>query len=194
MESVVKILRRDLEFWNRAYRRSEEGYTPTEKELLAVDEGVWAASEAVGTETQLLLASQLPVLNWMFKGKVPSTHHTTDATWSKWIALITRLQMGNVSHPGILDVIMDWPEGKKFGTSLAEEGLHAKEAPPYNEPPGNEKKFVLFTDRSRCIVEKHHRWKAAVWSPMTSCRGHRRKRRIKSVLRGKGCPADLRCC
>ena len=26
----------------------------------------------------------------MFKGKVPSTHHATDATWSKWIALITQ--------------------------------------------------------------------------------------------------------
>jgi len=25
--------------------------------------------------------------------------------------------MGNLSRPGILEVIMDWPEGKKFGTS-----------------------------------------------------------------------------
>ena len=78
-----------LGFWSRAYRGSEENYTPTEKEILAVYEGVRAASEVVGTETQLLLAPQLPVLNWMFKGKVPSTHHATDATWSKWTVLIT---------------------------------------------------------------------------------------------------------
>ena len=85
-------------------------------------EGVRAASEVVGTEMQLLLAPRLPVLNWMFKGKVPSTHHATDATWSKWIALITqRARMGNLSRPGILEVIMDWPDGKKFVTSLTEE-------------------------------------------------------------------------
>ena len=80
---------RPLGFWSRAYRGSEEHYTPTEKEILAAYEGVRAASEVVGTETQLLLAPRLPVLNWMFKGKVPSTHHAPDATWSKWIALIT---------------------------------------------------------------------------------------------------------
>ena len=68
-----------LGFWSQAYRESEEHYTPTEKEILAAYEGVRAASEAVGTEMQLLLAPRLPVLNWMFKGKVPSTHHATDA-------------------------------------------------------------------------------------------------------------------
>ena len=58
----------------------------------------------------------------MYKGEVPSTHRATDATWSKWIVMITqRAQMGNLSLPGILEVIMDWPEGKKFGTSAAEE-------------------------------------------------------------------------
>ena len=76
-----------LGLWSQAYRGSEECYTPTEKEILAAYEGVRAASAVVGTETQLLLAPRLPVLNWMFKGKVPSTHHATDATWSKWIAL-----------------------------------------------------------------------------------------------------------
>jgi len=77
---------------------------------------------------QLLLAPRLPVLNWMFKGKGPSTHHATDATWSKWIALITqRARMGNLNRPGILEVIMDWPEGKKFGMSPAEEISQAKE-------------------------------------------------------------------
>ena len=94
----------------------------------------------------------------MFKGKVPSTHHATDATWSKWIALITqRVRMGNLSRPGILEVIMDWPEGKKFGTSPAEEVLRAKEAPPYNELPEDEKKYALFTDGSCRIVGKHRR-------------------------------------
>ena len=103
-------------------------------------EGVRAASEVVGTEMQLLLAPRLPVLNWMFKGKVPSTHHATDATWSKGTALITQqARMGNLSHPGILEVITNCPEGKKFGTSTAEEMSCAKEAPPYNELSENEK-------------------------------------------------------
>ena len=68
-----------------------------------------------GTEAQLLLAPRLPVLGWMFKEMVPSTHHATEATWSKWVVLITqRTRMGNPSRPGILEVIMDWPEGKDF--------------------------------------------------------------------------------
>ncbi|KAK4823102.1 LOW QUALITY PROTEIN: hypothetical protein QYF61_025840 [Mycteria americana] len=74
---------RPLGFWSRGYRGSEARYTPTEKEILAAYEGVRAASEVVGTEAQLLLAPRLPVLGWMFKGKIPSTHHATDATWSK---------------------------------------------------------------------------------------------------------------
>ena len=107
-------------------------------------EGVWAASELIGTETQLLLASQLPVLNWMFKGKDLYTHHATDATWSKWIVLIMQhAQMGNLGCPGILEVIMDWPEGKKLGTSPAEEISRAKEAPPYSELPATSTGTVL---------------------------------------------------
>ena len=169
---------RPLGFWSRAYRGSEECYTPTEKEILAAYEGVRAASEVIGTETQLLLAPRLPVLNWMFKGKGPSTHHATDATWSKWIALITqRARMGNLNRPGILEVIMDWPEGKKFGTPPAEEISRAKEAPPYNELPENEKTYALFTDGSCCIVGKHRRWKAAVWSPT---------RQVAEATEGKG--------
>lgn len=40
------------------------------------------------------------VLGWMFKGKVTSTHHATDAVWSKWIALITQWTwIGNTSLP-----------------------------------------------------------------------------------------------
>ena len=84
---MAKSLRRDLRptpgiLELSVHRGSEEGYTPTEKEILAAYEGVWAVSEVTGTETQLLLAPRLPVLNSMFKGQVPSTHHTTDATWS----------------------------------------------------------------------------------------------------------------
>ncbi|RMC18103.1 hypothetical protein DUI87_04982 [Hirundo rustica rustica] len=53
---------RPLGFWSRSYRGSKANYTPTEKESLAAYEGLQAASEVIGTETQLLLAPQLPVL------------------------------------------------------------------------------------------------------------------------------------
>ena len=123
-------------------------------------------SKVIGTEIQLLLAPWMPVLDWMFIGEFPPTHHATDATWSKWIAFITQwAQKGNLSHSGTLIVIMDWPKGKKFGTSPWEEVSHAKEAPPNNELPENEKKYALFTDRPCRIVGKHHRWNATVWSP-----------------------------
>ncbi|KAK4806255.1 hypothetical protein QYF61_013399, partial [Mycteria americana] len=159
---------RPLGFWSRGYRGSKARYTPTEKEILAAYEGVRAALEVVGTEAQLLLAPlALPVLGWMFKGRVPSTHHATDATWSKWVALITqRAWIGNPNRPGILEVIMDWPEGKDFGISPEEEVMHAEEAPLYNKLPENEKQCALFTDGSCCLVGKHWRRKAAVWSPI----------------------------
>ncbi|KAK4806933.1 hypothetical protein QYF61_027300 [Mycteria americana] len=146
---------------------SEACYTPTEKEILAAYEGVRAASEVVGTEAQLLLAPRLSVLGRMFKGRVPCTHHATDATWSKWVALITqRARIGNPSCPGILEVIKDWPEGKDFRISPEEEVTHAEEAPLYNKLPENGKQYALFTDGSCRIVGKHRRWKAAVWSPI----------------------------
>uniref|UniRef100_A0A8B9G813 RNase H type-1 domain-containing protein n=1 Tax=Amazona collaria TaxID=241587 RepID=A0A8B9G813_9PSIT len=66
---------------------------------------------------------------------------------------------------GILEVIMDWPEGKDFGMPPEEEVMHAEEAPPYNELSESEKQYALFTDGSCRIVGKHRRWKAAVWSP-----------------------------
>ncbi|KAK4832245.1 hypothetical protein QYF61_021170 [Mycteria americana] len=157
---------RPLGFWSRGYRGSKARYTPTEKEILAAYEGVRAASEVVGTEAQLLLAPRLPVLGWMFKGRVPSTHHATDATWSKWVALITqRARTGNPGLPGILEVIMDWPEGKDFRRSPEEEVTCAEEVPLYSKLPENEKQYALFTDGSCRIVGKHRRWKAAVWSP-----------------------------
>ncbi|RMC02436.1 hypothetical protein DUI87_20828 [Hirundo rustica rustica] len=106
----------------------------TEKEILAAYEGVQAASEVIGTEAQLLLAPRLPVLGWMFKGKVPSTHHTTNATWSKWIALITQCaRIGNPNRPGIFEIITNWPEGENFGLTdekEQEQVTRAEEAPP----------------------------------------------------------------
>ncbi|GAB0206804.1 hypothetical protein GRJ2_003146000 [Grus japonensis] len=169
---------RPLGFWSRGHRGSEARYTPTEKEILAAYEGVRAASEVIGTEAQLLLAPRLPVLGWMFKERAPSTHHATDATWSKWVTLITqRAQIGNPNRPGILEVITDWPEGKDFGMSPEEEVTHAEEAPPYNKLPEDEKPYALFTDGSCCIVGKHRRWKAAVWSPT---------RRVAEAAEGDG--------
>ena len=134
---------------------------------MAAHEGVQAALEVVGTEAQLLLAARLLVLGWMFKGRVSSTHHATDATWSKWVALITQQACTrNPSRPGILEVIMDWPEGKDVGISPEEEVMRAEEAPLYNKLPENERQYALFTDGSCRIVGKHRRWKAAVWSPI----------------------------
>ena len=101
----------------------------------------------------------------MFKGNMPSTHHATSATWSKWVALITqRARLGKPNHPGILEEIMDWPEGRDFG-ALPEEVARAQEAPPYNELPEDERRYALFTDGSCRVVGNHRKWKAAVWSP-----------------------------
>ncbi|RMC05591.1 hypothetical protein DUI87_17676 [Hirundo rustica rustica] len=144
---------------------AEANYTPTEKEILAACEGVQAASEVIGTEAQLLLAPRLPVLGWMFKGKVPSTHHATDATWSKWIALITqRTRIGNPNRPRILEIITNWPEGENFGLTDEEEQEQvtcAKEGPPYNQLPAEETRYALFTDGSCRIVGMNRKWKAA---------------------------------
>ncbi|XP_071889075.1 uncharacterized protein [Anas platyrhynchos] len=166
-----------LGFWSRGYRGSEANYTPTEKEILTAYEGVRAASEVVGTEAQLLLAPRLPVLHWMFKEKIPTTHHATDATWSKWIVLITQqARMGKPNRPVILEEIIDWPEGRDFRVPT-EEVNRAEEAPPYNELPEDRKRYALFTDGSCCVVGSHWKWKAAVWSPT---------RRIVEAMEGEG--------
>uniref|UniRef100_A0A8D0EPB9 RNase H type-1 domain-containing protein n=1 Tax=Strix occidentalis caurina TaxID=311401 RepID=A0A8D0EPB9_STROC len=87
------------------------------------------------------------------------------ATWSKWVALITqRARLGKPNRPGILEEIMDWPEGRDFG-ALPEEVARAQEAPPYNELPEDERRYALFTDGSCRVVGNHRKWKAAVWSP-----------------------------
>jgi len=43
-----------LGFWNGGYRGSEAPYIPTENEILAAYEGVWAVLEVAGSEAQLL--------------------------------------------------------------------------------------------------------------------------------------------
>lgn len=62
------------------------------------------------------------------------------------------------SLPGILEVIANWPEGKNFRPSEEEkeeeEGkmIRAEEAPPYNQLPGNEKRYTLRTDGSCHVI------------------------------------------
>ncbi|GAB0186981.1 hypothetical protein GRJ2_001163400 [Grus japonensis] len=102
----------------------------------------------------------------MFKERAPSTHHATNATWSKRVALITQwARIGSPNCPGILEVITDWPEGKDFRILPEEEVTRAEEVPPYNKLTEDEKPYPLFTDGSCHIVGKHRRSKAAVWSP-----------------------------
>ncbi|KAK4810718.1 LOW QUALITY PROTEIN: hypothetical protein QYF61_007692 [Mycteria americana] len=138
--------------WQKTPGETREAhYTSTEKEILAAYEGVRATSEVVGTETHLLLAPRLPMLHWMFKGNIPSAHHATSATWSKWVALITQwARLGKPKRPGILEEIMEWPEGRDFG-ALPEEVARAQEAPPYNELSEDERRYALFTDGSCCV-------------------------------------------
>ncbi|RMB97664.1 hypothetical protein DUI87_25815 [Hirundo rustica rustica] len=177
---------RPLGFWSRSYRGSEANYTPTEKEILAACEGVQAASEVIGTEAQLLLAPRLPVLGSMFKGKVPSTHHATNAARSKWIALIAqRARFGNPNRPGILEIITNWPEGENFGLTDEEEQEQvtpAEEGPPYNQLPAEETRYALFTDGSCRIVGMNWKWKAAVWSPT---------RQVAQATEGEGGSSQL---
>ncbi|GAB0208139.1 katanin p60 ATPase-containing subunit A-like 2 [Grus japonensis] len=61
--------------------------------------------------------------------------------------------------------------------SPEEEVTYAEEAPPYNKLTEDEKPYTLFTDGSYRIVEKHRRWKAAVWSPT---------RRVAEAAEGEG--------
>ncbi|KAF4804381.1 hypothetical protein TURU_008403 [Turdus rufiventris] len=105
----------------------------------------------------------------MYKGKVPSTHHATDITWSKWITLIKQHDhTGNPNCPGILEIITNWPEGENFGLTDKEEQeqvTQADEAPPYNQLPVEKTRYALFTDGSCRIAGMNRKWKAAVWSP-----------------------------
>ncbi|RMB89034.1 hypothetical protein DUI87_34604 [Hirundo rustica rustica] len=122
----------------------------------------------------------------MFKGKVPSTHHATDATWSKWIALITQhARIGNPNRPGILEIITNWPEGENFGLTdekEQEQVTRAEEGPPYNQLPAEETRYALFTDGSCRIVGMNRKWKAAVWSPT---------RQVAQATEGEGGSSQL---
>ena len=92
----------------------------------------------------------------MFKAKVPSTHHTTDATWNMWIALITqRACIGKPNCPEILEIITNWPKCESFGLSDEEEQEQvtcAEDAAPYNQLPAEETRYTLSTDTSCRIV------------------------------------------
>jgi len=60
--------------------------------------------------------------------------HATHGMWSKWLTLVTQwARMGNHSCPGILELVMDWPEGKDFRMSPEEEVTHAEEVPLYSK-------------------------------------------------------------
>lgn len=74
--------------------------------------------------------------------------------------------MGNSCLPGLLEIIMNCPEGKNFGITPEEEVTHADEAPPYNDLSENEKRYVLLTDGSCHTVGNCQRWRAAVWNPI----------------------------
>lgn len=114
---------------------------------LQFTEVVWATSEVIRTKAQLLVASWLAVLGWMFKEKFPYTHRATDTTWSKWIAVTTQwAQTGNRHRSEILEVIVNWPKGENFGLLSGEEKEKitcAEDAPLHNQLPENEKQYAL---------------------------------------------------
>lgn len=89
--------------------------------------------------------------------------------WKKWIPLITQwAQIGNPSHPGLLEIITNWPEGENFvlpSEEDEEQVTHAEDTPPYNQLLENEKQHALFTEGSCHIVGPNQKWKAAVLSP-----------------------------
>ncbi|KAM7028751.1 uncharacterized protein M8220_014540 [Acridotheres tristis] len=137
-------------------------------------------------EIQFLESMKTSARGWMFKGKVPSTHHATDATWSKWISLIMQCaHTGNPNRPGILEIITNWPEGEDFGLADEEEQeqvTRAEETPPYNQLPADETRYALFTDGSCRIVGMNRKWKAAAWSPT---------RQVAQATEGEGGSSQL---
>lgn len=84
------------------------------------------------TKAQLLLAPSC--LCWAGCLKRQSLHyHETDTMWGKWIKWITLITQqagaGNPNHPGVSEVIMEWPEDKDLGILPDEEVMHAEESP-----------------------------------------------------------------
>ncbi|RMB98868.1 hypothetical protein DUI87_24412 [Hirundo rustica rustica] len=56
--------------------------------------------------------------------------------------------IGNPNRPGVLEMIINWPEGENFGLTDEEEQEQvtgAEEAPPYNQLPAEETRYALFT-------------------------------------------------
>ncbi|RMC20093.1 hypothetical protein DUI87_00939 [Hirundo rustica rustica] len=96
-----------------------------------------------------------------------------------------RSRIGNPNHPGILEIITNWPEGENFGLTDEEEQEQvtcAEEAPPYNQLPAEETRYALFTDGSCHIVGMNRKWKAAVWSPT---------RQVAEATEGEGGSSQL---
>lgn len=62
--------------------------------------------------------------------------------------------MGKPNHPGILEEIVDWPEGRNFAVS-PEEITYSQKAPPYNELSEDGKHYVLFADGFCHVVGNH---------------------------------------
>ncbi|KAF4803761.1 hypothetical protein TURU_013288 [Turdus rufiventris] len=66
-----------------------------------------------------------------------------------------RARIGNPKHPGILEIITNWPESENFGLADDEEQeqvSQAEEAPLYKQLPADETRYALFTDSSCRIV------------------------------------------
>lgn len=79
-------------FWSWGTKDLMPAYVPIEEGILAFMEG-FELPQVIGIKTQLLLTLQLPVLVWMFEGKVLSTHHATDVMWSKWTVVISEITL-----------------------------------------------------------------------------------------------------
>lgn len=139
-----------------------QGWLYSNWKILASYEGVCAVSDMISIEAQLFLAPWLPVLGRIFKGRVCSIHHATDAMWNKWgTPMIQCTWIGNPSGPGILEVIIDWPEGKDFGILPKRRWCRLKKL----HCKWNTRKWKPICPGECChILGKYHRWKAAVWS------------------------------
>lgn len=138
-------------------------------------------------DSQLLLALRLPVLGWMFKGRVLCTHTATAAMWTKWVALTPmslnrkpQMPRNTGNDHGLFQRQRVW-NINRGGREVC------LTAPLYNKVPENEKQYALFTNGSCCTVGKHRRWKTTIWSPTyrptTDCRKHWRRRWIKPICR-----------
>ncbi|OPJ71503.1 hypothetical protein AV530_019721 [Patagioenas fasciata monilis] len=94
----------------------------------------------------------------MFKGKVSSTHHATDAMWTKWIALITQwARMGNLDSQEILEVITDWSEEPVVHDCLETIEAVYSSRPDLKEQPLKDAEDSWFTDESSFVKQGVHK-------------------------------------